>query len=418
MEVILDGSLPSEILVETLSRLPFQSLRQFRFVCKSWRTLISSSYFLIKHTRVTVGDRSRLKFLYGLDPPRFIHYEALLNKDGPVAPRKLVAPMCVKEDDNRYSYRLIGSCNGLICLYCEDTHEDTTEEEDTTDEVIQLHLCSVDLVVWNPCTRDACRLSGPTLPTLLGSVFVGAFSGFGYDSTTQDYKVIVEFTDSDPDISASASASPTRIAIFSLKTSSWRLVECQKHYELFGNGWLVNGTLHWLETKYREKRCPLTSQNICSRIISFDLAKETFQEVATLTNIFDKECDHELSVGIGTTMGNCLFVYVHDRHNHNYNVGFAYTIWVMKEYGIEKSWTKLVQIPSDMFHGGFTCYPKPKWMLENDEVLIILEEDDMYDEVALYNPKENTLRTVLQDYCFWWGSTFYTDTLVSPKNIW
>ncbi|XP_061993905.1 F-box protein CPR1-like [Rosa rugosa] len=290
--------------------------------------------------------------------------------------------MCVKEDDNRFSYCLIGSCNGLICLYCEDTHEETTEEEDTTDEVIQLHLCSVDLVVGNPCTRDACRLSGPTLPTLLGSVFVGVFSGFGYDSTTQDYKVIVEFTDSDPDISASASASPTRIAIFSLKTSSWRLVECRKHYELFGNG-----QRHISGSRY-------------------------------INNIFDKECDHELSVGIGTTMGNCLFVYVHDRHNHNYNMGFAYTIWVMKEYGIEKSWTRLVQIPSDMFLGGFTCYPKPKWMLENDEVLIILEEDDMYDEVALYNPKENTLRTVLKDYCFWWGSTFYTDTLVSPKNIW
>lgn len=56
--------------------------------------------------------------------------------------------------------------------------------------------------------------------------------------------------------------------------------------------------------------------SLSSRIISFDLAKETFQEVVTFSNLFDKEhCnrDHDLYVGIGTTVGNCLLVYICSR---------------------------------------------------------------------------------------------------------
>lgn len=150
---------------------------------------------------------------------------------------------------------------------------------------------------------------------------------------------------------SSLPATPIRIAIFSLKTSSWRTVQGLEHYKLFEKGHLVNGALHWLDIEKDTIGWNPTSMS--SRIISFDLAKETFQEVVTFSNLFDKEHfdrDHDLSVGIGTTVGNCLLVYVHDHYNNNCNIGVSFTIWVMKEYGIEKSWTKLAQLPSRFIH--------------------------------------------------------------------
>lgn len=169
----------------------------------------------------------------------------------------------------------------------------------------------------------------PGLRTLFTSVLrldPTIFWGFGYDSTTQDYKVIlgsaVDATNVDYVGSRSSlPATPIRIAIFSLKTSSWRTVQGLEHYKLFGKGHLVNGALHWLDIEKDTIGWNPTSMS--SRIISFDLAKETFQEVVTFSNLFDKEHfdrDHDLSVGIGTTVGNCLLVYVHDHYNNNCNI--------------------------------------------------------------------------------------------------
>ena len=85
-------------------------------------------------------------------------------------------------------------------------------------------------------------------------------------------------------------------------------------------------------------------------IISFDLAKETFARLSD-----DNLCRPVLQV-----LRNCLCVCFDRKETHC-------DVWLMKEYGVEQSWTKLVMIP----HGPYTHgHPlEPLYISEDDVVL-------------------------------------------------
>lgn len=121
----------------------------------------------------------------------------------------------------------------------------------------------------------------------------------------------------------------SKIAVFALRTGSCKIIQGLEHANLTGKlGCFSNGALHWLDIKQGKQQFEAS----CSRILSFDLATEEFQEVVPLPN-FIKENKHRISafdVGIGTTVRNSLFVYhkqrrwVDDDSNDN-----ALTIWTM-----------------------------------------------------------------------------------------
>ncbi|XP_062014460.1 F-box/kelch-repeat protein At3g23880-like [Rosa rugosa] len=232
-----------------------KSLLQFRCVCKSWLALISYPNFARKHISTYT---SRLKLLETVNPSRSIDFEATLKDDDrvgytalPEAPRLWV----------------LGSCIGLIC-----------REEDK----------GGDLILWNPSTRDTYKL-----PEQIKTRY-RQFFGFGYDSTNEDYKVIVGLE--------------TEITVFTLKTGSWKIVEQSEYVgRFYGEGCLLNGALHWLE----DSRSKFT-------IISFDLVEEKFQELPP-PNICRKEVSGRL--GIGKTIGNCLFLYLYDSKHHTSQTG-------------------------------------------------------------------------------------------------
>lgn len=91
---------------------------------------------------------------------------------------------------------IVGSCNGLICLAG----------------------CG-GVFLWNPCTGEASKLPKQAFIAYWDHMFYG----FGYDSSTEDYKVIL------------GSKSTTKIDVFALKKGSWRNVTSLKDYgELSG----------------------------------------------------------------------------------------------------------------------------------------------------------------------------------------
>ncbi|PRQ52355.1 putative F-box domain-containing protein [Rosa chinensis] len=370
------GDYEEGVIADILARLPVKSLIRFRCVCKSWRALISDSYFVKKHLSYGergITERTHRLIIFMLDDVSPLEILALENtKDdddgdgaagGQFAVTQLDCPVTKTITYSRHRI-LVGSCNGLVC--------------------VELDLGAI--MLWNPSTRDSKVLPKP--PRVINSKFSYCFYGFGYDSASDDYKVIRGFTDF---------AKKIMIHIFSLKTGSWRTVEDIDYVGfIMGKGLFLNGALHWLYCLPEGG----------SRILSFDLGAEKFQKTIPLPydDWFRDPLIHK----------NCLCVLTCPTGTNNFN------IWMMKEYGVKESWTEVLQFSlfDEKIYAGYfddnTKYFRPVCMLENGVVLI--DEMGMCEDLlVLSNLKEKTFKHVVEvatslDI----RTVIYRETLVSP----
>ncbi|GER52887.1 F-box and associated interaction domains-containing protein [Striga asiatica] len=207
-----------------------------------------------------------------------------------------------------------GSCNGLILL----------------------ELNPQSILLWNPSTRK----QNPLPPACPEDSFAPLVRyALGYDSKHHDYKVVrVNQSTAEQDVFVSF----TRV--YSLTTNSWKLV-ADFPYALPGNdawGFYLNDTLH-------------TVISNCL-ILAFDLAREEFFELPTPDN-------HGFSHGLVSVevLGGCLAAVVVTEMSRS-------EIWVMKEYGVKESWSRLISF--EMCVTGHTMYMFPlAYSKSGDEIL-------------------------------------------------
>ncbi|CAH1453017.1 unnamed protein product [Lactuca virosa] len=260
-----------EIIIEILSRLPVESLLRCKSVCKLWRSMISDSHFVKSHLALSTSNN------------RYTHHRLILHtsprinlKSSPLYDVLYAESVNLLEHDYplKHPYKSIwiaGSCNGLLFIAVEDD----------------------DLFLWNPGTRKSNRLPDVGFNVRSGSYVL---YGFGYDESKDDYKVVGISC-----VFISGGNYNIRVKIYSMKFGNWKNIGAFPHgIPLDDSGKLSNGALHWA-----------ASQDFGSfyswRIISLDLAKETYGEI--LQPVYDED------------------------------------VWVMKVYGVKDSWTKLVSIP-------------------------------------------------------------------------
>ncbi|XP_059629888.1 F-box protein At3g07870-like [Cornus florida] len=208
------------------------------------------------------------------------------------------------------NFRIIGCCNGVLCL---------------SDD---LHYYQEKLYLWNPSIQNLMTL--PPLRVTFqthGALFHSI--GFGFDSPTNDYKVVrIVYADLLPDIRF---RTLPEVDIFSLSTGTWRnithLGPPHTIYDRSPQAYL-KGAAHWLA--YDRK----SMNNLQHLIVSFHMGDEEFGEIMAPGCIFyDKggnvrvaEFRESLSLIVGRwDKGTCC-------------------IWVMKEYGMSESWTNLFNI--------------------------------------------------------------------------
>ncbi|PRQ52364.1 putative F-box domain-containing protein [Rosa chinensis] len=213
-QVVLSGTAPSSesvdlecVIVDILSRLPARSLLRFRCVCKAWRALISDPYFIRKHlSRINTKISTSYCLLLKEKIFRCAEYEEILkclSHDGPLPSRRLHFPVLdfpvlFRRRFDIHSFFIVGSCNGLICLMVGiDARETYT------------------FMLWNPCTGES-----QVLPQTPLHSFERCFWGFSYDSTTDDYKVIL----------GSYKSGYEFVVVFMLKGGSWRKLERLNKY--------------------------------------------------------------------------------------------------------------------------------------------------------------------------------------------
>nr|XP_043625961.1 F-box/kelch-repeat protein At3g06240-like [Erigeron canadensis] len=207
--------------------------------------------------------------------------------------------------------------------------------------------------------------------------------GVGYDSVTDDYKVISlsHFLElNKPTISC--------LSIYSLKSNTWN-VDIPYDFTLSPPAVYVNGFVHSVANKFDGS----------SVMVAFSLEDESFSEVPSpdLSNI-----DRKISKCKLVVINGKLAIYV----NHE-----KLKVWLMNEYGVKNSWSK---IPLDTFNSEFRM-ERPVIFDENGKIRVAGK-----GQMVIYDFKKGKL----SENTYVWSSLMfqvfdsYFESLVSvPKKV-
>ncbi|KAJ4846589.1 hypothetical protein Tsubulata_024710 [Turnera subulata] len=309
----MSDQLPPEVINDILLRLDPPDLLRFRCVSKHWLAVIDSPSFIKRHVdRSSDTDTHKTLFLQK-------NHDVLCSFDlDALGPHDLTFHELDKPRSDPGTF-VVGSCHGLLCLcgHVNDTltvlNPATRKEKTFSGYVPTHHHTEVRFA------RDGCKVKW------------GGY-GFGYDPVGDDYKVVRiahvkdpnartalltggEFTYEESDLFVCSVRKQVKSCItipYVVRTAMQRM------------GVLVGGALHWTAVGI-SLASPLV-------ILAFDLATDEYREVPHPKY---KGTGMNRSIGV---LGGCLCVFDISRD-------VCVDVWVMKEYGVKKSWTKVSSFP-------------------------------------------------------------------------
>ncbi|XP_071711658.1 F-box/kelch-repeat protein At3g06240-like [Rutidosis leptorrhynchoides] len=345
---------PPEIIESILRRVPAKSLGRFKSVSKPWCSLISNPKFIKTHLLTNQNNHKHktpklilisdtTKSLYSLD----INTETA--KELTFPPHQILWE------------EILGSCNGLVLA---------KDENDT-------------VFIINPTTRDLSKV--PVSPFALPARESFVMYGFGYDSCTEDYKVIsISFWDTDNEYNPDCT--DMLVNVYSLRNDTWKNLDNSPYDHAVGNlisGVLVNEKLHWLTS---------TRSGYSSTIAAFSLSNEEFNEIELPDSIENDRAVFNELVELGGKLGM-------------FGTILGNEMWVMDEYGVSESWRKIEVV-------GIDIDPvKPLCLVDGCDRYIVFGDED---GVVVYNVNERSVRIVGSPNGFSIGGT-YVETLESPQ---
>ncbi|XP_047326822.1 F-box/kelch-repeat protein At3g23880-like [Impatiens glandulifera] len=358
----LASSLPEEIIIEILIKLPVKSLLQFMCVCRSWCALISNPIFVKKHLRAVTEDENyehhRLITKSFCADVEWSSLLSVLREESPIGTHALDYPMKHPCD----WVGLIGSLNGLVCISIDQSF----------------------IFLWNPSTRISKRLlhSNTTHHRRQDVRY-----GFGYDEGSSEYKVVYIYTV----FNYLEFSFDTNVKIYGLKSDSWKTVEnYPKCYTMSTMGVFVSGSLHW-DSDIK------SGINNYHSIISLNLSKETFSVISSPCS--RQEGNLNLKIGV---LGGCLALF------SNF-VGKKIDVWVMKEHGKIESWSKLFSLPT-LYVPIFCFCSTPLCISKRNEVFLVNGP-----HLVVYNLETKTVRHSLIDKFYYvLEAVTYCESLVTP----
>ncbi|KAL5712615.1 hypothetical protein ACHQM5_014769 [Ranunculus cassubicifolius] len=322
---------PEEIVLNILSRLPFDTIFNCKLVSKYWQTLIALPSFAHMHlsfhrkllrlddddnpaaAAAVNGGNVSLGILFSIhftnyDKFKYGAYYGDYYEDKPFSyTSKSMSLLNHPQLNNNksQSYEIVGSCNGLVCYYVPFT------------EKRAFYVC-------NPMTKEYVYYLVDDKRHYWGEDNPKYISGFGYVQSSNEYKIVRINTDGG------------KIQVFTLGTDrrGWRdkgeiKGKWLQPYYISKVGMLANGALHWLDYA-------------TMKIMAFDLAKEEFDQVQSppcfLPPGYVEKNDHfQLRV-----LGRFLCI-VHLK------LGNGVDIWSLKKIDQCWSWNKEFSIPANQW---------------------------------------------------------------------
>ncbi|CAJ2671093.1 unnamed protein product [Trifolium pratense] len=289
--------LPQELITEILLRLPVKILLRFRCVSKSWNSLISDdSHFATSHFQLSANKIFIIRYdtLVALS----VDFDSSLN-DYVSLSLNIWNPQSYIDDE--IDTRIGGSCRGFLFIHNE-----------------------VGLYLLNPSTRVHKQI--PVSPMTIASYSQDSsiyriIYGFGYDSSTDDYSVVLGFYNCNTNL--------LDFEIFSLRSNNWKQIVVGSHFPYILTayhesevGLFFNASIHWLIYNYETNR---------EVIIAFHLKEMRMSEIALPDDfhMYSSVSGYDLFV-----FGGLIGVWIEDI--------YEIKIRVMKEYAVYSSWTETV----------------------------------------------------------------------------
>ncbi|MED6207225.1 hypothetical protein PIB30_033819 [Stylosanthes scabra] len=314
-------NLTPELLQEIFLRLPVKSLIQLKCVSKQWHSLISDSNFAKFHYDATIANNNNSKLMY-------------LSGDCSKAYCVKIGASSIHHDyavrlQATYKHdklRIIGSSRGFILL-----------QNDVPEPVLAL---------WNPAMGSHRTVPYPdnfwNVNFYCPDHFCG---GVVYEKFNDDYLVVLGSVKANEHQKLRP-----QWKFFSVRTNSWKEIEGGDRfvpsYPLHRQqGLLYNEAIHWLAIDIGSGKCKARSLVI----VAFDTVTKTLSMIPLPYPQHTHEWKLSLLGGrgyFGIFMMNKIIP----------------EIWVMKEYKVESSWTKLnIVLPCMNFN--------PLCFTESDEVV-------------------------------------------------
>lgn len=261
-------NLPQELIIEIFLRSHARSLGRFRCVSKPFCSLLFDPKFTKNHVDHNDVRLRHHRLILSLN--NLVAVDLYLICDHPLKQDlDFVSELKFTSDGvnspvifNKCYVHIFGSSNRLVCIY------------DAMNDVF----------LYNPTTLESKRL--PDLPQSLRSrhLLKTWFNyGFGFDSLTNDYKV-VKFVYGDDDS-----------YVYSLKTGLWRRISNVPYKNVYFTTFVeLNGAIHWISI--------LSGEEAPNVVMAFDLKTEKFR-VMSLPDLAE-ECDHIFRIStVGTLKG-------------------------------------------------------------------------------------------------------------------
>ncbi|KAF7849688.1 hypothetical protein BT93_L0387 [Corymbia citriodora subsp. variegata] len=280
------ASFPIDVLEEIFLWLPAKPLGRFRCVCKSWNSFLTSPFFIKAYLErsIKLHKFDLLKYDFNNISRVQIHY----------SPKNESSNLDTSFIKDGKIFKLVGSCNGIACL-------------SSFDSKILHHSKNIlsnpsKIFLWNPSTGENIILPQPSHHV-----------GYPYDFSIVNMNIYLE----------QHSNYTSQVEVYSFRRNCWKQLSnifppsLTQH---LGNQVIFKNFICWCP-------CFRLDHEIVALLILFDVVQDDFQKIA-LPDIMP------LGKKVINLLEGCLSVIAHNSSTENYEV------WIMKEFGVYKSWIK------------------------------------------------------------------------------
>nr|XP_043629383.1 F-box protein CPR1-like [Erigeron canadensis]XP_043629384.1 F-box protein CPR1-like [Erigeron canadensis] len=321
---IMSEYIPLEIQEEILKRLPLRPLISCRSVSKPWKRLIDSPDFIIsygvRHPQPH-GFIVRYSVTYDPDDVRYLNLVDS-NNDDSFAKQPFLPPIPDLFKIYKYDPTVVGSCNGLLCFIGHNEYPD----EDSS--------CVEMALLWNPSAKKSVGVQVPSMYNNKDFDNFDVVIGFGVCPLTCDPTIIKCCKKKIKNMFSITV--PWRVRVFTLSTRTWSILSTKRPRNSVKLEWpqvVIDRFIYWvasdmLVTKHGRSQSPFL-------IMSFDLTTKAFKEINLTDSLTNPSCTIQT---ISKLHESLVLLECHRE------VEEVCCLWMMKEQGVNRSFTKLYNI--------------------------------------------------------------------------